>query len=169
MSEDFKIALQAWRNTPRSDEFSRAFGFFGRHIRTTLPDVRDPPSSVPDSFAVARENTRVRGVDNAGGHVLPPLHVGDLVHVQHAQSKSWTIDGKVIRVRPGGRSYDVETAGGIFSRNRRFLRLAAGPVSDEYPEDAVPEFAGNDPVLPRRSARIANSRVTFANTIQVYF
>ena len=63
----------------------------------------------------------------------------------------------------------METAGGTFSCNRRFLHLAADLVSDEYHDEPIPEITGATPVLPRRSARIANSKVSFANTIQVYF
>ena len=46
-SDEFKLALLAWRTTPRTDGFAPAFGFYGRHLRTLLPDVRDPIIHTP--------------------------------------------------------------------------------------------------------------------------
>ena len=99
--EDFRQALLAWRNTPRADGFSPAFGFFGRHIRGCLPDVRDPSTRLnPTSFELARKATRDTAVVNSGGHDLVPLHPGDKVYVQHRPSSRWSLDGTVVDVRP---------------------------------------------------------------------
>ena len=76
----------------------------------------------------------------------------------------WMPGGKILR-RIGDRSYDVETGGGIFPRNRRFLRPANDPSRPESDHEAAPEIPDGQIIrnIPRRSARIrANRRVTFA-------
>ena len=150
--------------------FSPAYGFFGRNPRTALPDIRDPTLTFTPDFAVSRSNTRAKSVENSSGHTLPPLVPGDRVHIQDSTSGTWTIDGKILRLRPSGRSYDVETSGGVFARNRCFLRLSSevpdGNLFDDG--DPVPVVSG-DPVILRRSARIAGQGVSFANSIQVWF
>ena len=167
--EDFKLALQAWRNTPRPDGFSPAYGFLGRHMCTTLPDIRDPAPNVLPEFTLARQARTDSAVAAAGGTELPKLCVGDRVFFQDALSRAWSAGGRILRERSGGRSYDVETSGGVFRRNRRFLRLDSSPVSftDDLP---VPVVEGDVCVVPRRSARLATKKkVMFANTVTVYF
>ena len=147
-----------------------AYGFFGRHPRTTVPDIRDPSLSFTPDFAVARGNTHEKSEGAFSGHSLAPLQPGDRVHVQDTISKTWTIDGKIIRLRPSGRSYDVETPGGTFARNRRFLGLASDVSDGNIFEDepGLPNVVV-EPVVLRRSARIAGQNVSFANSIQVWF
>ena len=78
------------------------------------------------------------------------------------------MDGVVVGLRPSGRPYDVETSGGTFPKNRRFLRLADG----HYPDDdcdVVPDVTGGNVVLPRRSSRLAARRhVRFAPGSGIY-
>jgi transposase InsO family protein len=165
----FREALLAWRTTPRADGFSPAFGFYGRHLRTSLPDARDPSLFVlPERFAVAREEVSARAAVAAGGRELAQLKVGDAVHFQNTQDLKWYVGGTVLRLRPSGRSYDIETPSGVYARNRKFLRIAGAPAElREAPEEleAVPEVEIGPRVLPvrtplRRSNRL--KRVTFA-------
>ena len=62
----------------------------------------------------------------------------------------------VLRQRPSGRSYDIETPGGVFACNHQFLRpldVGAGGNVDEDIEDLAP------PV--RRSPRLHKKTVRF--------
>ena len=169
--DEFRVAHLAWRSTPRPDGFSPAFGFFGRHIRTTTPDIRDPALSFSADFAVARSNTREKSAADNPGHALRPLQEGERVLIQDTVSGTWTVDGTVVRLRPSGRSYDVSTSGGVFARNRRFLRPVDGGNQQIFADESTPEILGDSTPAPlRRSARIAGqSTVSFANTLQVWF
>ncbi|XP_059079933.1 uncharacterized protein LOC131878051 [Tigriopus californicus] len=125
-SEDFKIALLSWRTTPRADGFSPSYGFFGRHLRTLLPDVRDRhiEELLQSSFHQSRLATAERQAVNAGGVALPPLAVGDRVTVQDPVSKRWMPGSNILGRMDHGRSYVPQSQhGAVLRRNRCFLRL----------------------------------------------
>ena len=52
------------------------------------------------------------------------IEIGQRVLLQDRTSKAYDIPGKVVRVRPGGRSAYIEANGGkTYLRNRRFFRI----------------------------------------------
>jgi hypothetical protein len=156
---EFRLALLEWRNTPRADGYSPAYGFFGRVLRTQLPDARE--KKVPDDdFAAARLQGAAKQALGAGGHDLPPLAVGDRVHYRNKPDEPWCIGATVVEIMPGGRSYWVETQEGAgYRRNRQFLRPAydvvqpAPPVVVEAPAPGLAALPLLPPAL-RRSARV---------------
>jgi hypothetical protein len=168
---EFRLSLLEWRNTPRTDGWSPAYGFFGRHLRTQLPGARVAPSAdvAGPEFAAARQRAAPAGAAAAGGHDLPPLAVGDLVHYRHKPDSPWCVGGEVAEALQGGRSYWIETPGGGFRRGRVHLRLAVGPVAEAEPALVVVETkpqrakAVKDDVVLRRSRRVQQQRkkVTF--------
>jgi hypothetical protein len=130
---DFRLALLAWRSTPRADGFSPAFAFHGRHLRTLLPDVRQAAvPAVGPAFAAARELGAGKAADLAGGRLLAPLPVGAMVHYKKKDDTGiWHTGATVLQVL-SGRSYVVQTPDGDFRKNRRHLRLAVlGPLVQE--------------------------------------
>jgi hypothetical protein len=162
----FRLALLEWRNTPRADGFSPAYGFFGRHLRTQLPEIRAVVTAAPlEEFQDARRRVSERRVDLAGGLDLPPLAVGALVHYRHKPDAPWCVGGVGVEALPGGRSYWIETAaGGGFRRSRAHLRIAVPLEVEEVPR----VVSAPTPVVavaagPRRSTRVKKLRkkVTF--------
>ena len=72
-SNEFQLALLAWRTTTRANRFAPAFGFYGRHSRTMLPDARDPAVSITPGFVEARRSVSVRNAGAKGGRALHPF------------------------------------------------------------------------------------------------
>ncbi|XP_059080054.1 uncharacterized protein K02A2.6-like [Tigriopus californicus] len=162
----FRSALLEWRNTPRASGFSPAAGFFGRWLRTRLPSAEPLhlDTTLQAGFESARLDVDAARVEAAGGHKLPPLQVGDRVHIQNYRDKAWSFDaGVVTTCFNSGRSYEVATSGGTFRRNRIHLRPAPtyGPVPPV--ETGVPAVPLPAPIL-RRSARLgAKLAVSFGD------
>ena len=158
-SEEFLLAILAWRTTPPADGFSPAFGLFGRHLRAELPDIRVPGPVAQTEFARARADVVRKSTENAGGIDLKPLEIGDRVHMQNTRTGDW-MPGGIINRRIGERSYEVKTDGGLFPRNRRFLRLAITPLEEEI-SPHTHDTAVRIPL--RRSLRVRERRrVSFA-------
>ena len=101
--------------------------------------------------------TEILARENAGGHSLSELSPGQHVLVQNRHTNPWQSGGVVLRMRPSKWSYDIETPGGIFARNRQFLRPVDGPV------DVVRDAVVDVPLPPRRSPRLAKKTVRFSS------
>jgi hypothetical protein len=127
-------------------------------------------SSRETEFREARESASAATAARAGGHDLEPLKIGDRVHYRRKPDEPWCVGAEVTEVRPSGRSYTIDTPGGVFVRGRALLRRAVDAVEEEpavpvVVEVAVPVPAGlPGPVAPRCSARIRKmaKKVTFA-------
>ena len=107
---------------PRSDgELSPAQMFYGRDLRSALPNLQFVPRevvSVPsraDSF-----------------------RVGDWVRVQNPISKLWDSKGFITEIRDSGRSFHVNINDSIHLRNASFLKHC----------DPPPDNVCSDPLLP---------------------
>lgn len=150
---EFRAALLEWRSTPRSDGHSLAAGFFGRHLRTQLPAARllEIRAELRANVAKARQGADERGVAASGVHVLPPLKVGDRVHVQHPINKEWSFgSSEIVSVSKTGRSYTVRTPASQYVKNRRFLRPA--PISSfPSPPASLPLTPTSTKIGPHRS------------------
>jgi hypothetical protein len=146
---EFRLALLEWRNTPRADGFSLAYGFFGRRLRTQLPDasLATMPVPVGTAFDAARVKTAKLQAEQAGGQDLAPLKVGNQVHYKRKPDEPWCIGGEVVEAMASGRSYWIETpGGGGYRRNRVLLRLACPLAVPEVPEVVEHPPAGAVPV-----------------------
>ena len=60
-----------------------------------------------------------------------PLGMGQRIWLQDQQTKRWTIDGVIKSIRDGGKSYVVETSGGAYLRNRRYIKAASSRIKHE--------------------------------------
>jgi hypothetical protein len=150
---EFRLALLAWRTAPRADGVSPAYTFYGRHLRTQLPDARAPlvPAAVAlgpaaPAFAAERGQAAQRVAVRGGGRELPSLAAGDLVHYQKMGEGRWSEGGRVLEALAGGRSYLVATPTGDFRKNRRHLRPAT-VVPEQVAVPQVPQVAV--PQVPR--------------------
>jgi hypothetical protein len=173
---DFRLALLAWRNAPRADGVSPAFAFYGRNLRTPLPDARGPLLPVataveqaPAGFPAARHQAALRAAVRVGGQVLAPLAAGDRVHYQKMGDGRWFEGGEVQEMLTD-RSYQVTTPEGSYRKNRRHLRRAVAAVPQasvalpeveiEVEAPLLPAWLGSRvPTGPRRSRRTRH--VTF--------
>ncbi|KAG1696506.1 Transposon Ty3-G Gag-Pol polyprotein [Nymphon striatum] len=120
--EDFHQALAEFRLMPRADGFSPADLMFGRTPRGLLPAMRTPV----DLYAgqEARQTTLNKSFfQHSSKPNLPCLRVGDIVRIQNPKTKRWIQKGSIIASRDNSRSYEVESDGKLFLRNRRYLRL----------------------------------------------
>ena len=81
--------------------------------------------------------------------------------VQDPQTKSWKVKGRIIGVRPNGRSYDVQLdSGKTFIRNRAFLRPIRDGISEDNNSTSLP-ITGFE---PRRSARLSKKWLSFSDS-----
>ena len=139
--EDFPLALQAWRNTPRADGYSPAQLFYGRRQRSplipSLPLHHEEANRA--AGAAARKQTMDYKVKHHDQHVQVqvPLVPGQHVHVQNPFNKRWDTSAVVESIRPDGMSYIIKCNSKTFIRNRKFLRPANSPISKE--DESAPE------------------------------
>lgn len=161
----FSGALLAWRNTPRADGFSPGFVFYSRHLRGLLPDARPPPPP-PLGFHQARTRTQKVKAKAAGGIQHSPFSPGDRVLFQSPLDKNWSVGGVVVEKLHHGRSYWIDTKGGRYRRNRRFLRRDSSTITTSQSERRRQRPQKDEepfqPVRsgPRRSRRIRNKQRT---------
>jgi hypothetical protein len=86
---------------------------------------------------------------DASARPLEALAEGDIVRVQHAITKKWSLIAEVVEVRPRGRSYLIRSESGrLYWRNRKFLRRYHPPSTKNPEEQRQPE-----PPEVRRSTR----------------
>ena len=104
---EFNERLLAWRNTPsRDSERSPAQRFFNRRQRFGLPVIALPKPN-PIAHVPGRS----------------PLASGEIVRMQDPITKLWDSEGKIIRARESGRSYELERQGkNNVIRNNIFLK-----------------------------------------------
>ena len=118
-----------WLNTPRTAEgVSPAHILLGREPRVpgllSILEDKDPILAGRNA-RVAKD--RIQRQRNTGSHLnwTPiEIEIGQRVLLQDQTSKAYDIPGKVVGVRPGGRSAYIEANGGkTYLRNRRFFRI----------------------------------------------
>lgn len=148
-SPSFFNAMLEYCNTPKKDNVSPAQRLIGQPTRTRLPC--GPAAFRPDLCQTLREAdqraTELRAIVklryDAGAHALKGLASGDIVRVQHSQSKLWDTLGEVIKKFPNRQSYLIKTETGRLKwRNRRFLRQILSSTSqgdDPKPTEKRPE------------------------------
>ena len=128
--ECFESALAEFRIAPREDGYSPAELFYKRQVRGLLPEL-------PQKFRVEEAERARDKVQEAYTNrrqtrsASKQLALDQKVWLQDQQSKKWSIEGVIKSIRDGGRSYVVETDGGAYLRNRRFIKAAACRVRQE--------------------------------------
>ena len=157
-SEEFKLGLLEWRNTPNKTGKSPAQIMFGRPQRTLIPiheakfSEKVDLENVRESKSSLSKKSKMYYDSNTKSH--PELEVGDKVMVQDKVSGKWSGRGIILKARKQNRSYEIEMANGrITSRNRRFIRKETW--SNETPVKKKVTFADDLKEL-RRSHRKAN-------------
>jgi hypothetical protein len=119
---EFFRGLLEFRNAPRKDGLSPAQRLFGRPMRTRLPAykmvyqpvIRRELRKADTRATILREQAKSRY--NAGSRPLDCLKPGDIVRIQHANTKKWDMIAKVVSVHSRGRSYIVRSETGRLYR-----------------------------------------------------
>ncbi|XP_045104418.1 uncharacterized protein K02A2.6-like [Portunus trituberculatus] len=130
-NQDPMLAILEWRNTPSEQTgVSPAQRLFARHCRTHLPVSQElllPRADIEGRAYDKHQQARKIQAEyyNRTTKPLPPLPTGSQVALQVPGSTSWVL-GTVIRSLPY-RSYEVESGGGCYRRNRRHLRPTLVP------------------------------------------
>ena len=93
---DAEHVLYEWRNVPRSDGYSPAQLMFGRAQRTSLPSL--PIQHHPIDFPSAASSkdaaqSRAKLFHDRSKLSLPPLFLGQAVHLQDSKSSAWDKQG----------------------------------------------------------------------------
>ena len=142
---DFYLALLNVRNTPQEGyNMSPAQRMMSRSTKTLLPVSTSllKPHVVQNTMdIILKKQAKQQHYYNRGAKTLEQLHKGDRVKLQPFTlgKKDWA-DGQVVKeVRP--RSYEVQSDGKVYIRNRRHLRKYEHIEDTEPPaEPPVPEI-----------------------------
>ena len=148
--DDVFLALLTYQATPIPElGASPAELAFNRRLRITIPSLPgtlSPRTISRDDIQERNEALKRHQKQNYdrhhGVHPLPELQPGDPVLIKCEGEKGWK-QPATVRGMCAPRSYNVETAtGGNLRRNRKHLRLQAGPTTlhDPAPEpDPAPD------------------------------
>ena len=121
--ECFETALAEFRIAPRDDGYSPAELFYKRQVRGLLPEL--PKKLNIEEAEKARDKAQeAYTAQRQTRSTSKPLSLNQKVWLQDQQTKRWTIDGIIKSIRDGGKSYVVETDGGAYLRNRRYIKAA---------------------------------------------
>ncbi|KAL8567592.1 hypothetical protein ACOMHN_054405 [Nucella lapillus] len=136
--ENQYAALLELRNTPRQDTgLSPTQMMYGRFTRSRIPAITSKPVSrarmtVANRHRQNRRKAVKRSYDKQARDLVP-IRVGHPVFYRHTPERPWK-KGRV-RSRDGEREYTIEgDNGGVYQRNRRFLR----PTQIFNPEQQTP-------------------------------
>ena len=186
-NQSIQIGMQHLRATPLDGNTpSPAEILFGRQIRTTLPSCSHPGSlQKPTEVFNKLQEKQVKmksDHDRHAGPELAPLHVGQKVFVQDADSKKWD-PGEITLVCKEPRSYLVASPNGsTLRRNRSHLREMYAPCDPssstptrkrvQFKDDMTAmkttendciseEPISHQPTLTRRSGRVCRKPMRY--------
>mgnify|MGYP003320628885 CR=1 FL=1 len=128
--ECFETALAEFRIAPREDGYSPAELFYRRQVRGLLPEL-PKKLNVEDAEKARDKVQETYTAQRQTRSTSKPLGMGQRVWLQDQQTKRWTIDGVIKSIRDGGRSFVVETSGGAYLRNRRYIKAASSRIKLE--------------------------------------
>ena len=120
---DFRKALLHWLSTPLvNNDKSPSELFFGRRVRTTLPQLSTLPNISTSVPAFPKQ-----------------FKVNDKVRMQNCINNLWDEVGVILKILPSGRSYLVqkESDGHSVVRNHRFLKLLKPVLRQQQKHDAT--------------------------------
>ena len=145
--DDFLEQFYAMQNMPRTVEgLSPARLFYQREVRSTMvyspPDVRDELAAGLQRHHDRERQREVRNKRRGRGLESPlDLYVGMRVFLQDEQKrgKPFSIPGKVVSIREGGRSAWIWCPGRSrrFLRNRRKMRTLGEEEEEEDNDDVL--------------------------------
>ena len=152
------LALLDWRNTP-SEGYgtSPAQRLMGRRCKTRLPvagKLLQPETTIErDSTALVAAKARQQHHYDKSAKALPPLNAGDAVRLKLPGQQTWS---PAVCIREAGpRSYEVESQGTRYRRNRRqLIKTEESPPPEpdfELPGTSPPEA---DLELPETSPAV---------------
>ena len=116
--------------TEREDGYSPAELFYKRQVRGLLPEL-PKKLNVEDAEKARDKVQETYTAQRQTRSTSKPLGMGQRVWLQDQQTKRWTIDGVIKSIRDGGRSFVVETSGGAYLRNRRYIKAASSRIKLE--------------------------------------
>ena len=99
--KEFQQHLYKWRNSTTAS-FSPAQLSFGRKLHTTLPALDKqyrPPSHFPSKTKEKQCSIKAKAQFDQHAKKLPPLRVGQKVHIQEPVSKKWDTIGTITNKR----------------------------------------------------------------------
>ena len=128
--ECFETALAEFRIAPREDGFSPAELFYRRQVRGLLPEL-PKKLNVEDAEKARDKAQETYTAQRQTRSASKPLGMGQRVWLQDQQTKRWTIEGVIKSIRDGGKSFVVETSGGAYLRNRRYIKAASCRIKHE--------------------------------------
>ncbi|EFX73857.1 hypothetical protein DAPPUDRAFT_252527 [Daphnia pulex] len=147
-TEEFKLGLLEFRNTPRENGLSPAQMVFGHQLCSIVPAHRSAYATcwksvmeARDCQAAANANADAKTRYDLRSRGLEPLPIGTNVRVQDPKSKLWSHVGVVVAI---GRypAYRVKFASGsVLWRNRRFLRRLVNMGGSEGDDDGAQDQA----------------------------
>ena len=162
--EDQYLALLNIRNVPTQGvDSSPAQRLFGRRTRTLLPTTQSllkPRNPVnPESVNLRSNQERQAKYYNRTARNLPILKPGDTVRMKPFAlgQKSW--DKAHVTKRLDERSYEVQSAGTTFRRNRQHLVKTTQPTQFEQ---SVRDKATPNEIHDQQTS--SNTRTTAAQT-----
>lgn len=155
--DDPHLALLVVRNTPQETHgTSPAQRMFNRRTKTRLPTpekLMKPKLNRDAAKQIKKAQEQQRKYYNRGARELSPLKEGDKVRIQPTRcgQKKWK-KGRVVK-QVGIRSYQVESNGYTYTRNRRFLRKS----TQDEPNDEYSDDDGNEAIEEEPPAASANN------------
>jgi transposase InsO family protein len=130
-SPEFLHALLEYRNTPRKDGVSPAERLFGRLIRGKLLPLHPVASNENCHKKITKADEKrltlrekAKSYYDRNKKPLKPFEIGEMVRVQHPQSKEWGMCAEIMGMRERGRSYLLKPENGerLFVRNRKYIK-----------------------------------------------
>ena len=121
--ECFFTSLAEWRLAPRSEGASPSQLFHKRNVRSgRLPEVQGPLDM--EVAQEKKEASQRRSRDKrTTRHPRKMLAMHQSVLMQDQKTKLWSISGKVVAIRPSGKSYIVRTKNGTYLRGIRYIKV----------------------------------------------
>ena len=134
-SGDPYLSLLAYRSTPLENGYSPAQLLMSRNLRTTLPVTREQRSpKVVNASELKEKDDRLKDRQKTNFYQrhrakdLPEIQLGDTVRIPDRDSPGIILDGAT----PSPRSHNVQTADGMYCRNRQ--QLIQIPISEPIQE-----------------------------------
>ena len=162
---DLNMALLCLRATPVSNNISSPCVLLNnRMYKTNLPSIASSRTSRDMNDALQQRQDLQKFYHDKNARPLMPLVREQPVRVLNPQSKQWQ-PGKVVSTTADPRSYQVESEGAIYRRNRSHLKPStdettataenkAAPDPTPVPPTAAPAPAAEPPPLRRSSRNI---------------
>ena len=120
---DWKLSLSEWRNCPTVNGPSPAQLFYSRQVRSCILPELFQEVDVDSMMLDRKQQERNKRVDRMTRYPVKTFSRDEEVWLQGRMSGRWDIMAWIRGARPHGKCYSVETtSGGLYLRNRRFIK-----------------------------------------------